>query len=116
MPETVIRVYRKSDGTIPLDEWLDELEGSDLRAYKKCLDRIILLEKLGSELRRPIADTLRDGIRELRAKVGTVNYRILYFFSGANIVCLSHGLTKESDVPDDEIDLAIQRKKLVIRD
>ncbi len=116
MPQSTIRMYRKSDGTIPLGEWLDELEVREPRAYKKYLDRIILLEQLGSELRRPVADILRDGIRELRAKVGTVNYRILYFFSGSNIVCLSHGFTKESDVPEDEIDLAIQRKNLVSRD
>ena len=49
-------------------------------------------------------------------RVGTVNYRILYFFSGSNVVCLSHGFTKESKVPDAEIDLALRRKRLVERD
>src|SRR5260221_1963811 len=116
MPQSAIRVFRKSDGTIPLAEWLDDLEEGQPRAYNKCLDRIILLEQLGSELRRPIADILRDGIYELRAKVGMVNYRILYFFAGSNIVCLSQGFTKESEVPDGEIEVAIQRKKLVAQD
>jgi len=47
---------------------------------------------------------------------GTVNYRILYFFAGSDIVCLSHGITKEKEIPGNEIDVAIQRKKLVIQD
>jgi len=75
-----------------------------------------MLESLGSELRRPHADALRDGIRELRAKAGTVNYRILYFFCGSNIVCLSHGFTKEAKIPPAEIDTALRRKKLVESD
>ena len=72
---------------------------------------------LGQDVRKGgLWHMLRGGIRELRAKVGTVNYRILYFFSGSDIVCLSHGITKEGGVPEDEIDLAIQRKKLVFQD
>jgi Phage derived protein Gp49-like (DUF891) len=42
-----------------------------------------------------------------------VNYRILYFFSGKAAVVLSHGITKEREVPTREIDRAIQRKKQV---
>ncbi len=116
MPQTAIRVFRDADGTTPLTEWLDELEESEPRAYAKCLAFILLLSQLGYQLRRPHADTLGDGIHELRIRVGTVNYRILYFFMGANIACLSHGFTKESKVPNDEIDLAVHRKRLVERD
>ena len=117
MPQTVIRVFRiVSSGAVPLVNWMDALEENEPRAYVKCLAYIRLLAQLGSELRRPISDGLRDGIRELRIKVGTVNYRILYFFCGSNVVCLSHGLTKESKVPDAEIDLAVNRKLLVERD
>jgi hypothetical protein len=48
-----------------------------------------MLEQQGHELRRPIADFLRDGIYELRPSVQGVNYRILYFFSGRNVVVVS---------------------------
>ena len=115
MPQTVVRLFRDADGTIPLLEWLDDLEESKPRAYAKCLAFILLLSRLGYELRRPQADTLRDGIHELRIKVGTVNYRILYFFMGSNIACLSHGLTKKDKVPAAAIDLAVRRKRLVER-
>lgn len=79
------------------------------------------LEDFGHELRRPIADYLRDGIYELRPSYQGVNYRMLYFFPKADkskranppkIVVVSHGLTKESEVPDVEIDRAIERKKM----
>jgi putative component of toxin-antitoxin plasmid stabilization module len=75
---------------------------------------MLLLASLGSELRRPLADLLQDGIYELRIRVGRVNYRILYFFCGSNIACLSHGLTKEGVVSTSDIETAIERKKLVL--
>ena len=43
-------------------------------------------------------------------RVGRVNYRILYFFHGKNVAVLAHVLTKEKEVPDRDIDIAIQRK------
>ncbi len=116
MPRTAILVYRRADGTVPLKDWLNELEENEPRAYRKCLAKILLLEEKGYELRRPNADTLGDGIHELRTKVGTVNYRILYFFCGQNVACLSHGITKEGAIPASEIEDAVKRKKLVKKD
>jgi phage-related protein len=60
-------------------------------------------------LRRPAADYLRDGIHELRASFAGVQYRILYFFYGNEAVVVSHGLTKEGEVPSVEIERAIER-------
>jgi phage-related protein len=113
MPRTVIRIYRHLSGETPVTDWLDRLEKKEPKAYRKCLQRILLSEK-GNELRRPFADMLRDGIYELRAKVGRVNFRILYFFCGQHMACLSHGITKEGKVPDEEIEHALTRKRLVM--
>lgn len=113
MPQTSIRVFQVSDGNVPLLDWLENLEKCDSKAYAKCLERILQLESLGNELRRPASDSLRDGIRELRAKSGRIQYRILYFFCGPHIACLSHGITKEGKVPDAEIDRAVDRKQMV---
>ncbi len=71
---------------------------------------MVLLAALGHELRRPHADLLRDGIYELRARVGRVNYRLLYFFHGRDVAVVAHGLTKEREVPDGDIERAIERK------
>ena len=116
MPQTSVSVFRQSPGDVPLMEWLNQLEEREPRAYAKCLAKILRLAELGSELRRPEADMLRDGIKELRIKHRHVNYRILCFFHGKNVVCLSHGLTKEDVVPDADIETAIERKVLVMSD
>lgn len=54
---------------------------------------------------------LRDGVYELRVRVGRVNDRVLYFFHGRNGAILAHGLTKEKAVPKTDIERAIQRKQ-----
>lgn len=110
MPQTAIRLYRNAAGKVPFEEWLENLELSDPAVYAKCLNAILMLHSLGYELRRPLSDVLDDGIRELRIRKGTVNYRILYFFCGENVVCLSHGIRKEKTVPKRDIDLAKARK------
>ena len=47
----------------------------------------------------------------MRPSYQGVNYRILYFFAGRDIVVVSHGLKKEREVPATEINRAIERKK-----
>jgi phage-related protein len=73
------------------------------------------LSEYGFELRRPAADFLRDGIYELRAKHVRVQYRILYFFHGQNVVILAHAIIKEdNEVPDRDIELASTYKDLFV--
>ena len=94
-------------------KWLDELPR---KVQLKCTARISRLAEMGNELHRPEADYLRDGIFELRASYQGIHYRILYFFSGKANVVLSHGITKEREVPTKEIDRAIQRREQVKSD
>ena len=98
-------------GRAPLLAWLEKLRQESPKAYAKCVVRIQRLAAEGHELRRPEADSLRDGIYELRARSGNVNYRLLYFFHGQNVAVLAHGLTKEAEVPDADIERALLRKK-----
>jgi hypothetical protein len=95
MPRTDIVMYRESDGSVPLLDWLD---GVPDKVNKKCIALIEALAEHGYDLRRPMCDFLSDGIYELRASRGGVNYRILYGFAGRNIVLLSHGCTKKKKV------------------
>lgn len=116
MPQTIVLFYQDDDGRVPVLEWLRELQRRDRKAYAKCVARIRRLAALGHELRRPEADFLRDGIYELRAKKGRVNYRILYFFHGRNVAILGHALIKEDKVPDADIMRAIRHKEAFERD
>src|SRR5271157_3495031 len=100
MPRTHVAFYCETNGVAPVVTWLQELLDSNERAWTHCRARIELLGQLGHELRRPAADYLRDGIYELRAKQGHVQYRLLYFFHGREAAILAHSLTKEAEVPD----------------
>ena len=113
MPEMRVVVYRGEDGTLPLIDWLGELKPKKARA--KCLHLVELLRQEGHDLRRPHADILRDGIHELRTHLGSVQYRILYFFHAGTAV-LSHGFIKyKAKVPDKEINAAIARQESYIK-
>ncbi len=111
MPKTAVYLYAEANGDSPVLEWLDDLRLISTRALDACIARIRLLAMMGHELRRPHADILRDGIHELRARVGNVNYRLLYFFHGKVIAVVAHGLTKEADIPARDIERAIERKR-----
>lgn len=110
MPSTQIIFFKEASGTVPVIQFLDGQK--DKRVKAKCIALIRLLAKMGYELKRPRSDALRDGIRELRTEVGNVNYRLLYFFHGQNCVVISHGITKEKEVPDAEINAAVANKEL----
>ena len=102
MPEATLIIYQEVDGSVPLLGWLDRIPW---KAKLKCLTRVERLSHAGHDLRRPDCDYLEGGIRELRARKGNVNYRILYAFipQTQNAVLLSHGCTKKKSVPTREI-------------
>lgn len=104
MPETEVTIFCDESGASPLIAWLDELPAT---VQDKCIVRIERLKEMGHELRRPEADTLKNGIYELRTAFQRVQYRILYFFAGRLHAVLTHGLIKESRVPEKEIEFAM---------
>jgi phage-related protein len=111
MPRTSVVFYREPRGEVPVLEWLVKLRKRDQSAYARCVAAVERLTALGHELRRPLADLLRDGIYELRMRKGRVNYRILYFYHGPGLAILGHAITKEDVVPDVEIDRCLRRKR-----
>jgi phage-related protein len=96
--KTRVVLYREENGACPFIEWFDKLPA---KVQDKCYLRLERLRYMGHDLRRPEADFLRDGIYELRASLGGVHNRILYFFTAAAVV--SHSLAKERLVPPKEI-------------
>lgn len=111
MPSTRVIFFQDEAGHAPVLAWLQDLQKENVKAWANCRARIVLLSQFGHELRRPAADFLRDGVYELRAKQGHVQYRILYFFHGRNVAVLSHSLTKEDSIPAVEIERALKRKR-----
>jgi len=112
VPQALVIFYKERDGRVPVLEWLQQLKKSDPKGFANCVARIKQLQENGYELRRPASDYLRDGIRELRANHRNVQYRMLYFFQGENIVIIVNSLIKKSsEVPERDIEKAIEGKE-----
>jgi hypothetical protein len=109
MPTKVI-FFKETDGTVPFLDWLRDLK--EKKAVAKCIAMVELLEQFGPKLRRPHADILRDGIHELRTRVGRVQYRLLYFFH-EQLAVISHGFIKPgAKVEAKEIDRAVGNREV----
>jgi phage-related protein len=78
----------------PVREFLGNLAEAHRR---RLMATIELLAAEGPGLRRPHADTVQGAVKELRARIGTVRYRILYFFLLRDAVVLLHSFKKKSD-------------------
>jgi phage-related protein len=107
MPPIEVVFYKDDDGSVPMIGWFAELSE---KARIKCRARLTRLQSMGHELRRPESDYLRNGIYELRVGLHGLNFRMLYFFCGTQVVVISHGIIKEDVIPDREIEIAMSRK------
>lgn len=63
----------------------------------------------------PHADYLEDGLYELRAKDGRVQYRILYALVN-QVAVLVHGFSKEGVIPLIEMQRAQERRRAYVGD
>ena len=74
------------------------------KCRQKCYERSLFLQENGSDLRELYSEYLRDGILELRAKVGFNISRVLYFFYDGKKAVLTHGFIKKTQkTPKKEI-------------
>jgi len=116
VPRTELRLFKDERGRVPILEWFETIQARNRKVAAKAIARITMLRDSGHELRRPAASPLRDGVYELRWDTGNVNYRILYGYIGKNLAVLSHCITKEAEVPANEIDRAARRLQLAAAD
>jgi phage-related protein len=105
---TVI-LYEKADGTSPVRELLDDLNGQAAAnkfarvRRNKIISHIDALANYGSLIGMPVVKHLDGEIWELRP----INDRILYFFAKNNTyVLLHHFIKKTQKTPPQEIDKA----------
>ena len=104
-----IDFYAMKNGDEPAKDFLLSLPPK-MRA--KMLRTIDLLARNGNELREPYSKPLRNGIMELRAKVGSDISRILYFFVVGQRAILTHGFIKKTNkTPVAEIERAISYRQ-----
>lgn len=100
--------YEKENGNEPVKEFLDSL---DVKMKAKMFRTISILAENGPKLREPYSKPLRDGIFELRAKVGSDISRVMYFFVVGQTIVLTNGFIKKTTrTPEREIETAIRYK------
>jgi len=93
--------YKDSRGRCPVKRFMESLPTRDRAKVAAWID---LLEEEGPELGRPYAAKLEAGIYELRVRVATLRYRILYFFWTGKRIVLTHGFVKKGGpVPKEEL-------------
>lgn len=110
MPPIHVVTYQEAEGDVPLHDWLRDVGSDNRDAAARCRDSIVRLAEHGHAPRRPSSAPLRDEVHELRARIGKVHYRVLYFFNGRGMAVLTSGCTKEGEVPDGDIDRAVRYK------
>jgi len=84
----------------------------DAKTQARVLRYLELLERYGYKLRMPYSKSLHGGIFELRI-TGSKHIRVIYCFHKGIIYLLHAFVKKENKIPKKEIDLAIERLKIL---
>lgn len=106
MPNYRIVLYPDEKGYRQAEELIKLLQP---KVSAKFIKTFKLLSDEGPNLKRPHADYLKEGIRELRVKFSPNEYRALYFFTGINKIVITHIFVKKTDhIPEEEINKAIK--------
>lgn len=108
MLKFTIEFYEDTDGKKPVEEFLLSL---DMKMRVKVLGILQILQEKGNQLREPYSKHLKDGIFEVRGKMGTDITRVLYFFYNNGKIILTNGFVKKTqETPVKEIKLAKKRR------
>jgi len=109
MSDFRVIAYEKENGEVPVEEFLDSVNPK-MRA--KIFGLLGILQEKGNMLREPYSKHLDDGIFELRCKFGSDITRVLYFFYYEGSIILTNGFVKKTQkTPQEEIQLAKDRRK-----
>ena len=88
--------YRASDGSEPVDDFIEALNDPNMQAaIDNQIDRLNMLRPNDPPLPFPHSSQIEGELRELRCHYGRELYRILYRRSG-NLVVLLHMFRKDS--------------------
>ena len=103
-----VQYYETGRGECPVQEFIDCLGN---RAKAKIARTIDLLEKFGIHLGTPYVKHVEGKLWELRIRVGTNQYRIIYFLLTGKVFVLLHGFAKKSGrVPKRDLKIARVRQ------
>lgn len=105
--------YYKEPGKdrYPVKEFIDSIDNKAAAKFFRCFS---LLEEHGIEVREPYVKSLtgHSKLKEIRVKVASNIYRIIYFIHTGRRIVLLHGFIKKTEkTPPAEIEIAEKRMK-----
>jgi phage-related protein len=109
MDDWSVEYYTKSDGSSPVEEFIDSLDES---ARAKAIFVIDVLRMKGTQLREPYSKSIQGigKLFELRFRTAGNAYRIFYFPVTGKRFILLHGFVKKTEkTPRGELTIALQR-------
>ena len=103
-----IQYFETANGRRPVQEFVDAL---DARSKAKIARTLDLLEEFGVKLGMPYAKHVEGDMWELRTRVGSNQYRIIYFLFAGGAFILLHGFLKKSgQIPQRDLRMARDRR------
>ncbi len=108
--EFSIEFYVSRSGTVPVQEFLEELKQSDPADHAAVLRGLAKLRNRQYH-REPLSKALGDGLFELR-HVGKLNTRIIWFFMKQRRIIAVHGIrNKGQAIPTRDLDTSRERMR-----
>lgn len=106
-----VHFYKNINGKEPVREWLSTLD----RENCKTIGIDIKTVEFGWPIGLPVCRSLGQGIYEVRSNLKDNIARTIFCIEGNQMILL-HGFIKKSQkTPDKELELALKRKKEVLR-
>jgi len=103
-----IEYFETAKGKRPVQEFIDSL---DTRSKAKIARTLDLLEQFGIKLGMPYAKHVEGDLWELRTRVGSNQYRLIYFLFAGGVFILLHGFMKKSgQIPQQHLRTARDRR------
>ena len=103
-----IEYYETDKVRCQIREFIDALDNKSRAKVARTID---LLEQFGINLGMPYAKHVEEELWELRTRVGTNQYRIIYFLFTGRVFILLHGfLKKSSRIAERDLKIARDRR------
>lgn len=100
--------FRTNAGNEPVRAWLKELPQADRHAVGMDLQRVQHRWPVGMPLARPLG----NGLWEVRTSLASNRIaRVIFCFHDEELVALNGFIKKSQKTPQDELELALTRKK-----
>jgi phage-related protein len=99
--------FRSESGREPVREWLLALAKDERRIIGEDVLKVQYCWPIG----KPLVDSLGHGLWEVRSRLGDRIARVIFYVEGGEMILLEGFIKKTQKTPQQEIDLALKRKK-----